>query len=603
MIEIIHKFLESAPENAGVYRMFDDKGHALYVGKAKNLRKRIANYTDIKRNVPRIQRMIIATYSMELTSTRTEAEALLLEANLIKKLKPRYNILLRDDKSFPYIAISDRHKFPRIMKHRGSRKQGFSYYGPYASAGGVNSAISTLQKAFLLRPCTDSVFSSRNRPCMEYQIKRCSAPCVEKISDEEYIELVSQTKKFLTGKSSDVQKSLIKEMEEASDNLEYEKATIYRDRIRALSHIQAKQNISSKTIIDGDIVALTSNGNKVCIQIFFIRNGEMLGNKPYFPSQTEGYNINEIMEAFLANFYQNNTPPPTIISSHDIFGKIVLEEALSELANRKVTITIPLKGEKRELVEMAIENAKEALSRKVKEQSTEKELLKKTAEIFDIEDEIKRIEIFDNSHIFGKNAVGGMVVAGEEGFMKESYRKFNVDSGAKNTGGDDYYMMRQVLTRRYGRLKKEDATFPDLILIDGGAGHLTIAKEVFKELEISIPFVCIAKGEDRNAGREDFYMEERETFTLPPDDPVMYYLQRLRDEAHRFAIGVHRKKRAADQTKSVLDEISGIGAARKRALLNHFGSATAIAEATLQELEKINGINKKTAKVIFDYMG
>lgn len=593
--KIIKDFVETAPDVPGTYRMLGEKGDVLYVGKAKNLKKRISSYTILEKLPPRLQRMVMTTASMEITITRNEAEALLLESNLIKNLKPRFNILLRDDKSFPYIAINKEHDFPRISKHRGDKKTASVYFGPYPSGGDVNRAISALQKAFLIRPCADSIFSNRSRPCLEYQIKRCSAPCVAKISKEEYAILVKQAEEFFSDKSHEVQQQLTEQMEEASRKTNYEKAAIYRDRIRALSAIQAKQGININSIKDADVIALAKDGEKICIQVFFIRGGQTIGNKPYFPSQTEGYKSAEIMEAFLSRFYQDNIPPKLVLLSHDVFGKKLLEEAL------KIKLFLPQKGEKRALVETALANAKEALERKIHEAAGEKELLKKLADLFGIDDEIKRIEVYDNSHIFGKHAVGTMIVAGPEGFNKSAYRRFNVDAGAKKTGGDDYFMMRQVLTRRFTKMADENR--PDLVLIDGGGAHMKVAEQVFADLGISeIFFACIAKGPDRNAGREDFYIPGKKPFKLTEGDPLLYYLQRLRDEAHRFAIMSHRSKRAKSITKSALDEIPGIGAKRKKALLNHFGSVNGIEQATIEELMKVEGINKKAAQQIHDWL-
>lgn len=592
-VEIIKEQLSILPSKPGVYRMLGEKGDVLYIGKAKNLKKRITSYTMLEKLVPRMQRMVMSAVNLEITTTRTEAEALLLESNLIKNLHPRYNILLRDDKSFPYITITG-HEYPRVIKYRGEKKKGQVYFGPFASAGDVNRAISAIQKAFLVRPCPDSVFASRSRPCLEYQIKRCSAPCVGKIEKSDYNELVKQAKSFLSGKSSEAQKQLTGLMEEASRQMDYEKAATYRDRIKAFAHIQAKQGINTETVKNADIVAVFGQGDKFCIQVFFIRGGQTIGNKSFFPTQTEGYTEEEIIESFITRFYQENTPPKNIILSHDILSKNTIEKIFG------VKIITPQKGEKRHLAEMALANARDELERKTREDASEKELIEKLAEIFGIDEEIKRIEVYDNSHIFGKQAVGAMIVATASGFEKKSYRRFNVAAGKKKTGGDDYFMLRQVLERRFAKLDEDNR--PDLILIDGGAGHMKIAQEVLADLGVDVPFACIAKGPDRNSGREDFYIPEKPPFKLEKNNPLLYYLQRLRDEAHRFAIFSHRAKRAKSVTKSALDEIPGIGAKRKKALLNHFGSVRGIEQAGMEELAKVSGISKKVAQKIYDWL-
>jgi excinuclease ABC subunit C len=602
-VEIISEFLQNAPSEPGVYRMFGENDQILYVGKAKDLKKRIANYTHLDRLVTRIARMVTQTARMELTTTRTEAEALLLESNLIKSLKPRYNILLKDDKTFPYILLEDEHDFPRIAKHRGAKRKKGTYFGPFASANDVNEAIATLQKAFLLRPCSDSVLARSTRPCMEHQIKRCSAPCVNKISKEEYNKLVNEAKQSIEGKSQEVKQKLTTLMETSSEEMDYERAGTYRDRIRALSAIQEKQTINSKMVNNADIIALHQQGGDFAIQVVFIRGGQTLSNTSYFPYQTDGHESTDVLENFIARFYQTSPPPPAILLSHDLFAKAVLEEALCSLANHKVSISMPLKGEKREMVDSALLNAESALARKLQESRNETELLASVATLFNIPHTIKRIDVFDNSHISGKHAVGGMIVAGPEGFIKNAYRTFNVDSGEKVTGGDDFFMMEQVLTRRYQKLDPNapDENTPDLILIDGGKGHLSVAKRVFDKLNLSIPFVCIAKGPDRNAGREDYHTVAKDSFKLPKDDPTGYYLQRLRDEVHRFAITTHRNKRQKNVIKSTLDDIPGVGSTRKRALLNHFGSARAVSEADVKSLLTVDNINKATAQIIYDF--
>jgi len=612
--QIILDVLATLTDSAGVYRMLDENSNVLYVGKARDLKKRVHNYTQLDKLSPRIARMVSLTRSMEIVTTRTEAEALLLEASLIKGLKPRYNILLRDDKSFPYITLtnseySKSHPFPRIAKHRGAKKPGYHYFGPYASAGAVNDTIATLQKAFLLRPCSDSEFKRRTRPCMEHQIKRCSAPCVGLISKEDYAVLSQQTIAFLSGKSHDVQQQLTKKMEEYSADMDYERAALYRDRIQALISIQASQGVMATGINDADIIAIASESGQSCIQAFFIRSGQTCGHHSWFPDRTEEMDDSSILEAFLAQFYQQTPAPALLITSHELYGKAALEEALHSLTNTKVSIITPQKGEKRLLVETAITNAKEALARKLQEKTATKDALYAVMQLFHLKSPPKRIEIYDNSHIFGQHAVGGMVVAGTEGFIKQAYRKFTVDPGDKTTGGDDYYMLQQVLTRRFKYLKEENSnntdgmsTLPDLLLIDGGAGHLTAALHVMKELKLEqIPLVCISKGPDRNAGREQFHQKDRPPFSLPMHDPALYYLQRLRDEAHRFAINAHRKKRNKNITSSLLDEIPGIGPNRRKALLHHFGSVRGIEQATLVEIKKTPGISSTMAHTIHDY--
>ncbi len=598
-VEVIRENLKTMPEQPGVYQMFDAKNNVLYVGKAKNLKKRLISYTHVNKLVYRISQMVMNTAKLEIIATKTEAEALILEANLIKEHKPKYNILLKDDKSFPYIMIDKEHDFPRISKHRGAKKKEAIYFGPFADTASVNQAISTLQKVFLLRPCSDNILKNALRPCMEYQIKRCSAPCVKKISKEEYAELVAQVENFLQGKDDQVKHYLTQQMLETSKAMDYEKAALYRDRIQALSIIHSQQHSNIKTFLDADILAVCQQENNSVVQIMFVRGGQILGSKAYFPTQTEGHSVADILEAFMVRFYQSNTPPPDIIISEDIYAKRLLEEILSENSDRKIKITFPKKGEKRTIIETVLENAKTSLRRNIQQATNERDLMEKLAKKFEIGSTIKRIDIFDNSHIFGKSAVGAMVVATQDGFDKHAYRKFNVDSGSKVTGGDDFYMMEQVLKRRYSKM--EEGNRPDVIIIDGGAGHLTVAKQVLEDLGIDIPLLCIAKGPDRNAGREDYYLVGQEPFKLPKDDEVGYYLQRLRDEAHRFAISTHRAKRSKDTIKSELDTIPGIGASRKKALLHHFGSVKAIASSPEKELLKVEGVSKSIAKIIYNY--
>jgi excinuclease ABC subunit C len=624
-VENIKEALKTMPDNSGVYRMIGENDKILYIGKARNLKNRVTNYTNIGQLSGRIARMVFQVLRVEITITNSEAEALLLESNLIKQHKPIYNILLKDDKSYPYIAIDEKHEFPRIAKHRGERKKGVSYFGPYPSAGAVKQAISAIQKVFLIRPCKDSFFNTRKKPCIEYQIKRCSAPCVNFITAENYKDTVFNVKNFLRGKTFDIQKQLTLKMEEAAEILDFERAAEYRNRIRALTSIQSKQNIFTKTLEDADILGIAEEGGEFCIQVFLIRGGHSLGNTEYFPARTEGLSKADVLEYFIGHFYQRNPAPKIIITSEEIPEAPLLEQALNSLADSKVEIIFPQKGEKREVADMAVRNAKMALERKLAEEENKIKVLARIQEVLGVRNAIRRIEVFDNSHIFGKNAVGAMIVAGfdEEGkwgFQKKLYRKFNVASaegnkGAGITGGDDFYMMRQVLERRYGRLKAEaneagesaTSNFPDLILIDGGLGQLNIATEVFKELGLygKVDYVGIAKGVDRNSGREDFYLPERngiktEPFKLEPNDPALYFLQNLRDEAHRFAITSHRDKRSKAQFTSILDDLDGIGASRKRALLNHFGSAKAVKEAQLHEIENVSGISKKLAKQIWE---
>ncbi len=600
--EAIKSCLENMPETSGVYMMTAESGKILYVGKAKNLKKRVANYTALEKNPRRIQMMIAWIATVEIVTTNSESEAFLLEANLIRKHRPRYNILLKDDKSFPYILITGG-DFPMLVKHRGQRGKKGDYFGPFASADSVHKTIDTLQKSFLLRVCSDSVFKSRKRPCLEYQIKRCSAPCVGKIGREEYGKLVSQAKDLLSGKENNLQSALAKKMEDASGAMCYEEAAAYRDRIKALSHVRAHQLMSVLGLKDADIIAVFTREGGVCVQVAFYRAGQNYGSKSFFPSNAEDNSPAEIVAAFLPQFYRFNAPPAEIIINHQPEDAAESEEALSQIAGRKVEITVPLRGDKLALVNDIYAKAAEALERKMREETTQKSLYNGLAKKLGLEVVPERIEVFDNSHIMGTNALGGMIVATPEGFAKNSYRKFNIQS--EITPGDDYGMLREVLTRRYGRLKKEhpvqeEGVWPDLILIDGGAGHLKTAAEVFADLGINdVTFACIAKGPDRNAGREIFHMPGKTPFSLEKNDPVLYLLQRLRDEAHRFAIEGHRARRAKAITKSELDEIEGIGTKRKRALLNYFGSVKAIKDAMIEDLLKVEGIDKKTAQVIF----
>ena len=606
------------PDSPGVYRMYDASGELLYVGKARSLKKRVASYTKLAGQSNRIARMIAMTAQMEFITTATETDALLLEANLIKRLKPRYNVLMRDDKSFPHILLTGDHAFPQVLKHRGARSRQGDYFGPFASAGAVNATLNALQKAFLLRSCSDSVFESRTRPCLLFQIKRCSAPCTGEISGEAYAELVAEARDFLKGRSRKTQQQLVRLMDEAAANLDYEAATIYRDRIRALTQVQQHQGINPQTVSEADLFAAWAEGGQICIQVFFIRAGQNWGNRAYFPRHDRDLPTEEVLDAFLAQFYDDRQPPRMVLLSHDAPGKALLAEALTIRAGRKVAVGVPRRGEKRELIEHAMTNAREALGRRLAESSSQRRLLEGVAEVFGLEQAPERIEVYDNSHIQGSKAVGGMIVAGPEGFMKSQYRKFNIRD-AEMAAGDDYAMMREVLTRRFTRLLKEndgdgnaadtgpeetrpDAAWPDLILIDGGAGQLKVALEVLSELGIdSVTVVGVAKGPERDAGRERFFMAGRRDFMLEPRNPVLYYLQRLRDEAHRFAIGSHRARRSKAIGTNPLDEVPGVGPGRKRALLKHFGSARAVARAGLADLESVDGISTRVARAVYDH--
>jgi excinuclease ABC subunit C len=607
-IKNIQIHLENMPSCSGIYKMIGENETVLYVGKAKNLQKRLVNYTRPERLEYRIQAMIANVKKLEFITTKTEAEALLLESNLIKKFEPRYNILLKDGKTYPHILITADSDFPRITKHRGARKIEGKYYGPFASAGAVNKSISDLQKAFLIRPCSDSYFTNRQRPCLEYQIKRCSAPCVNMISKEDYADLVTQAKQFLAGKSREIQQNLVTKMEEESAKHNYEKAAVYRDRIKALNQIQAKQSIGISSLDDADVIGIANEGGIACVQVFFFRGGQNYGNMSFFPKNTAEQSDSDILNAFICQFYQeNNIPPKDILVSNDVSDHDFLEEYFSQTAGYKVKISNPKLGDKKKLIENAVSNARTALEQKMLGKTKQKDLLAKIAEVFGMKSPPKRVEVYDNSHTFGQDQVGAMIVAGEEGFNKKAYRRFNIrDKFTKS--GDDYAMMREVLTRRFKRLKlecpeKTQGIWPDLVLIDGGLGHLTTVTKVFDSLGLTdeITFVCISKGVDRNAGREKFHMLGRDSFTLPHSDPAMYFLQILRDEAHRFAIGSHRNKRAKSVTKSTLDEIPSIGAKRKKILLNHFGSTDDIKSATLEELENVSGIDKKIAEIIYNY--
>ncbi len=607
----IAAYVKTLPDAPGVYRMLDDKGNVLYVGKAKSLKKRVSNYAKSGGHNDRITRMIAETAEMLFVTTASEIEALLLESNLIKRLKPRYNVSYRDDKSFPNILLREDHPFPQLLKHRGAKTTKGVYFGPFASAGAVTRTLNTLQRAFLLRSCSDSVFGARTRPCLLYQIKRCSAPCVGRIDEKAYGELVREAERFLTGKSRNVQESLVADMNAAAEALDFERAARLRDRIRAMSHIRSTQGINPSTFEDADVFAAFLQGGNICIQVFFFRSGQNWGNRPYFPKAAAELTAGEVLGAFVAQFYDERQAPALVLLSEEIPERDLLAEALSLRAERKVEVAVPQRGEKREIVEMALTNAREQLARRLAENTAQRELLEGVAELFGLEAPPRRIEVYDNSHIQGTNALGGMIVAGPDGFEKGEYRKFNIKS-EELTPGDDYAMMREVLTRRFARLVKESesdeanndtrAKWPDLVLIDGGPGQLKVAEGVLADLAVEdVALVSISKGPDRDAGREHFYMPGRAPFRLDVKSPVLYYLQRLRDEAHRFAIGSHRKKRAKALGANPLDEVAGVGAARKRALLNHFGSARAVAGASLADLEAVEGVSATLAKKIFDF--
>jgi excinuclease ABC subunit C len=611
--EVIRVALPSLTQGPGVYRMLDAKGDALYVGKARNVKRRVAQYLQFGRMPNRLQRMVSETRQLEVITTHTEVEALLLESNLIKRLMPRYNVLLRDDKSFPYIAILGDHDYPQLAKHRGARDRKGRYYGPFASAGAVNQTLTALQRAFLLRSCPDTVFNGRTRPCLLYQIKRCSAPCVGRVSREDYAKLVAEAEEFLAGRSHDVQGQLGQRMQEASERLDFETAALFRDRIRALTQVQARQDINVEGVGDADVIAAHQAGGQTCIQVFFFRSGRNYGNRAYFPRADRQLSSAEVLAAFLGQFYDDKPAPPLILLSEDVPDCALIAEALSQKMGGRVQITVPERGDKRKPVEHALANAREALARRMAESGAQARLLDGVAAAFGLETAPNRIEVYDNSHIAGREPLGAMIVAGPEGFAKNAYRKFNIrgvgspDNPGGIAPGDDYGMMREVLSRRFARALKEDptrssGTWPDLVLIDGGQGQLNATLQVLADLGINdVPVVAIAKGPDRDAGRERFFLPGRPPFSLEPRDPVLYFLQRLRDEAHRFAIGGHRARRSRAIVQSPLDEIAGIGPTRKKALLLHFGSAKAVARAGLSDLENVGGISKTVAKKIYDH--
>lgn len=603
---LIGDYVRNLDSSPGVYRMLGEQGAVLYVGKARNLRARVSNYARMTGHSGRIARMILETRSMMFLTTRTETEALLLEQNLIKNLKPRYNVLLRDDKSFPNILVAKSHPFAQIKKHRGAKSEKGDYYGPFASAGAVNRTLNQLQRVFQLRSCTDAEFSNRTRPCLLFQIKRCSAPCVDRIGLSDYQELVSDAERFLQGKSTSVQADLARDMAAASEAMEYERAAALRDRISALTSVQSVQAINPRRISEADIVALYMDSGQACVQVFFIRGNQSWGNRDYYPRLGGAESADEVMQAFLAQFYDGKVPPRMVLLSHAVEDPDLLAEALSAKAGRKVAIGVPQRGEKAELVENALRNARESLARRMSESATQMRLLQGLAEKFDLPAPPKRIEVYDNSHIQGAAAVGGMIVAGPEGWMKNQYRKFNI-KGTEITPGDDFGMMREVLTRRFSRLLKEDPArsseaWPDLLLIDGGAGQVSAVHQILTELGVSdIPMIGVAKGTDRDHGKEEFHRIGKRPYALAMNDPVLYFIQRLRDEAHRWAIGTHRARRAKASMANPLDDIAGIGPARKRALLAHFGSAKAVGRAGLADLAVVDGISESLAQKIHDH--
>ena len=643
-VDVIKDNLSRLPNKPGVYRMFGKDGDLLYVGKAKSLKNRVGNYAKMGGHTQRIALMISLTASMEFVVTESETEALLLEANLIKRLKPRFNIILRDDKSFPYILIRRDHRAPQVVKYRGSKKEKGEYFGPFASASSVNRTLDTLQKAFLLRDCSDAVFEQRSRPCMQYQIKRCAGPCVDLISERDYQKLADQAADFLRGKAVSLHEQLAKDMEQAAENLEFEQAARLRDRIRAIAAVRASQDINPEGVEEADVFAVAQDGGVSCVQVFFYRSGQNWGTKAYYPRHEKDSSEADILAAFLVQFYDDRPPPKLILTSHTPDQSALIEEALALRADRKIEIRTPQRGGKRELVVQALNNAKEALSRKLAETASQTRLLEEVKKVFELDDVPRRIEVYDNSHIQGSNAVGGMVVANEEGFDKKNYRKFNIKD-TELEPGDDYGMMREVFRRRFSRLMKEagitgdgDAAalsathregaaeaggqnketrlaerraklkstpnYPDLVLIDGGLGQLNAVLEVFREIGLTpddVTLVSIAKGPDRDAGREKFFRPNKAPFMLPETAPVLYYLQRLRDEAHRWAIGAHRSKRSADIKKNPLDEIEGIGPARKKALLHRFGSARAISRAKLADIATVDGVNQALAERIYNF--
>ena len=604
--EVIQAYLKTLDGSPGVYRMLNAKGEVLYVGKARNLKARVSSYARDHGHSARIARMVFETASMMFLTTRTETEALLLEQNLIKQLKPRYNVLLRDDKSFPNILIGKDHPFPQIKKHRGKKTEKGSYFGPFASGGAVTRTLNQLQKVFLLRNCTDSMFEGRTRPCLQYQIKRCAAPCVGKVDGPTYAALVQDAELFLQGKTTAVQADLAKQMSTASEAMEFERAASLRDRIKALTQVQQSQGINPRGVEQADVIALHLDHGQACVQVFFIRAHQSWGNRDFYPKTGAGAEEPEIMEAFLAQFYDDKDPPPLILLSHPVENPDLVGQLLSERAGRKVELAVPLRGEKAELLENAARNARESLARRMSESSTQNTLLRGLAEAFDLDAPPMRIEVYDNAHIQGSDAVGGMIVAGVEGFLKSQYRKFNIKSAA-GANSDDFGMMREVMTRRFERLLKEDPdrksdAWPDLLLIDGGAGQISAVAGILADLGVEdIAVVGVAKGIDRDAGKEEFHRTGLPVMALPRNDPVLYFIQRLRDEAHRWANGAHRAKRAKAVSITPLDDIPGVGAMRKRALLAHFGSAKAVSRAGVPDLMAVGGISQAMAEAIYNF--
>ncbi|MBO1906255.1 excinuclease ABC subunit UvrC [Microvirga sp. 3-52] len=616
--EVIRHFWNTLPNAPGVYRMLDAKGDVLYVGKAKSLKSRVGSYARGQAHSNRIARMIGQTASMEFVTTATETEALLLEANLIKQLKPRYNVLLRDDKSLPYILLTADHEAPQLVKHRGARKRKGDYYGPFASVWAVNRTINALQRAFLLRSCNDSYYENRTRPCLLFQIKRCSGPCTNEISSEEYAELVSEARAFLSGKSNAVKQRITDEMQAAAEELEFERAARCRDRLAALSAIQGVQGINTQSVEEADVFALDEQAGQFCVEVFFFRNWQNWGNRAYFPKADKSMSREEVLGSFMAQFYDDKPAPRLILLSHEIEDAELMAAALSTRTETRVEIHSPQRGERRQLIEYALRNAREALGRRLADTSSQQKLLVSLGQAFGLPKVPRRVEVYDNSHIMGTNAVGAMVVAGVNGFMKQHYRTFNMKSEELKPG-DDYGMMREMLQRRFARLVKEEPrgseadgptgddafpAWPDLVLIDGGKGQLEAARQALAEVGVSeddVSLVGIAKGRDRDAGRETFFKPGQPPFKMPPRDPALYFVQRLRDEAHRFAIGAHRAKRKRELVKNPLDEIPGIGPTRKRALLHHFGTVKAIQRAALEDLMKAPGVNAATARAVFDF--
>jgi excinuclease ABC subunit C len=612
-VEVIAAMVKLLPNGPGVYRMLSPSGDVLYVGKAKSLRKRVSNYTRLGQLPTRILRMVQATAAMEFVVTKTETEALLLEANLIKQLRPRFNVLLRDDKSFPYILITGDHPAPKLVKHRGARSRQGRYFGPFASAAAVGQTINAMQKAFLLRNCSDGDYEARTRPCMQFQIKRCAAPCTGEIDGPGYAALVREAEDFLSGKSRQIKERLAEDMRTAAAELDFETAAVYRDRLAALSHVQSHQGINPQGVEEADVFAVHQEAGQTCVQVFFFRTGQNWGNHAFFP-KAGGAEPGEALSSFIAQFYDDKPAPSLILVSHELEDMTLMAEALSERMGRRVEVAEPKRGEKKDLVDHAVQNAREALARRLADTSSQLKLLEGLGKVFGLAETPKRVEVYDNAHIMGTNPVGGMIVAGPQGFVKNQYRKFNIRS-EEITPGDDFGMMREVMTRRFSRLVKEHVSreaasrdedgfgpWPDLVLIDGGAGQLSAVKSIVDELGIEgVPLVGVAKGPDRDAGRERFFVPGRSDFMLPTRDPVLYFIQRLRDEAHRFANGSHAIRRSKQISEGGLQEIPGVGPTRKRALLNHFGTLKEIERAALGDLRKVQGISEATAKAIHDF--